>query len=261
MEQLGREGRTAMMAAHLFETYKPNFMTVHFVLTDFTQHDYGRDSLEVRQAVGAVDFGTGVIWEAVKRAGVAERTALVITGDHGFVNIHNELRPNVWLVQAGLRSAKSSLGDWKATFHTTGSSAFLHLRDPKDKATLAKVRQIIDDLPENTRKLFHLLDREALDRWQSAPEAFLALSPVEGTGISYRTGDKDLVKSRKQGDHGFLPNFEDIQTGFIGYGAGFRPGLVTKIIGLEDIAPAIAHLLGLDLKTPHGALHMGFFDR
>ena len=138
-----RETRNALIASYLLETYKPNFMTVHFILTDFSQHDHGRDHLKVRQAVANADQAVTLIWEAAQRAGIADRTSFLITGDHGFVNVHSSLAPNVWLVKAGLRTGKRQGGNWKATFHTTGASGFLMLRDPNDRETLA-----VTDLPD-----------------------------------------------------------------------------------------------------------------
>ena len=42
-------------------------------------------------------------------------------------------------------------GEWRATFHTTGAAAFLHLRDPADNAALAQVRELLDGLPRGVR--------------------------------------------------------------------------------------------------------------
>jgi len=252
-----RDIRQAQAAAHLIVTRKPNLMTIHLIKTDFTQHGQGRDGGDVRRAVGMVDTAVGLIRESLELAGIAEKTAIIVTGDHGFVDIHTTLHPNAWLIEAGLRTSAHDRGDWKATFHTTGASAFLILREPGDRATVARVREVLEQLPRSRRKLFRVVDADELASI-GAPEVPLALTPVEGISISGSPSDSDLTASGG-GNHGYLPEFEDIRTGFIGFGAGFRKGERAKLIGLEDIAPMIVHLLGLEMATPDGTLYPGLF--
>jgi len=259
-ESLVRDLRTAMAAAHILETRKPNLVMVHLFQTDFAQHDEGRESARLRRTVAMADTCVALLWEAVERAGLADRTALAITGDHGFVNVHSMLAPNHWLAEAGLRGKSRGADDWRATFHTTGSAAFLRLRDPNDQAALDQVKQLIENLPPARRALFHMLDREALARIGGPADTPLALSPVQGVKIVPWVPDEgDLVAGTRRGDHGYLPDFSEIHTGFIGYGAGFQSELRAKRISLVDIAPMVSHLLDLGMKTPDGALHPGFF--
>jgi hypothetical protein len=57
--------------------------------------------------------------------------------------------------------------------------------------------------------------------------------------------------------HGYFPDFPEIHTGFVGWGAGFRAGAVAPIIGLQDVAPIAAALLGIPFQAPDGVLPMG----
>ena len=259
-DYLNREGRTGYMASYLFETYAPNLMTVHLIGVDHFQHAEGRDGLKVRQAVVAVDYAVNQIWEAVERAGKADVTTIVVTGDHGFVDIHARLAPNVWLVEAGLMEDAPDRGDWKATFLTTGASAFLHLKDPNDFETLEQVKKMLEALPEAKKKLFRVLDREDLDEAGSASDAALALAPIPGISMSSTTNGEDLQASGG-GTHGFYPDFKEIETGFLAYGAGVKSGAVATQMGLEDIAPFVAYLLKLDFEAPDGVLYPGLVEQ
>ncbi len=261
VESLVRDLRVALGTAYLFEAFRPNLTTVHLLQTDFAQHEDGRDGPRVRQTLANADVCVGVIWEAVERAKLAERTALIITGDHGFVNINSTLAPNVWLVKAGLRGPGRDRGDWRATFHTTGASAFLILREPGDTAALDEARRVLAELPASRKRLFRVVETEELRRIGGPADAALGLTPTPGVTITSGVYDNDLSYSSRKGQHGYLPDFDRIHTGFIGYGSGFRPGLKVDMIGLEDIAPMAAHLLGLTMETPDGALHPGFFVR
>jgi hypothetical protein len=67
--------------------------------------------------------------------------------------------------------------------------------------------------------------------------------------------DKDsgeVVAPRKGGAHGYFPNFPQIETGLIMYGGGIQKGLIANPVGLEDIAPTAAKLLGVPFNAPDG---------
>lgn len=252
----GREPRAAMMAAHLIETRKPTLTAVHLIAADHYQHDDGRDGQRVRRAVAAVDTALGMILDALDRAGIAERTAVVVTGDHGFIDVHSALAPNVWLVEAGLMEARADRGDWRATFHTASASAFLILRDPGDQEAVVRVQQILAAQPESVRRLYRVMEREELDRMGASPEAALAIAPVRGINISGAATGEPL-RSARGGNHGFHPGIPDMQTGFAAIGAGINANVRVQQMGLVDVAPLIAALLGLDFEAPDGVLLPG----
>lgn len=256
VDYLRREALFASMAAYLIETYRPTLTTVHLTSVDHFTHDDGRDSGRVRSALAAADTAVRALLDATERAGIAERTAVVITGDHGFIDVHSVLAPNVWLARAGLTGAARDRGDWRATFHTNSASAFLYLRDPEDAAVEQQVRDVLASLPASERRLFRVIERQELDRLGAAPDAVLALAPI--TGISMSSSAREPLLRRGSGaTHGFHPELDQIQTGFIGTGAGFATGVVVARMGLEDIAPAIAALLELEFDAPDGTLYPG----
>jgi hypothetical protein len=193
--------------------------------------------------------------EAAQRAGIEERTAFVVTGDHGFLDIHTRVAPNVWLAGAGLMEAEEP-GAWRARFHTTTATAFLHLRDANDRAGLERVRELLEALPVGTRRLFRLLEREQLDRLGSAPEAALAL--VGSPGVEFSSTAEGPPLSATQGaTHGYLTDVPEIHTGFVAWGAGIRSGAVAPVLGLEDVASVVAELLSLPFKAPEGICPLG----
>ncbi|WP_373518620.1 hypothetical protein [Pricia sp.] len=90
---------------------------------------------------------------------------------------------------------KENRGNWKATFHTSGASAFLHLKDPKDKKTLNLVQDKLEGLQENYKKLFRVMNWEELDRIGADHNAVLALAlfmqTVVGLGIKIAAEAKE----------------------------------------------------------------------
>ncbi|GAA4310613.1 alkaline phosphatase family protein [Mucilaginibacter gynuensis] len=247
------------MVAYIIKKYKPNLLTFHIFAVDHAEHGEGRDGEHVRKAVAGADHAVNNILEALEQAGIKDSTAVIVTGDHGFANIHTAIAPNVWLAQNGLYSKTADKATWKAQFHTSGAAAFLMLKDAKDQKTLAQVKAILSALPESQKKLFRVVDRAELDRIGTDPNVALALAPVEGIAMSGSlTGD--AIKPASGGTHGFFPDFQHIQTGFIVAGAGVKKNVVLPLIGLEDIAPVAAKLLGITFNAPDGVLYPGILS-
>ena len=255
-DYLNREDRIGDMAGYVLETYKPNLITLHLIATDHFQHSEGRDGPMVYKSIAATDRAIGKIMEAAERAGILDKTTFIVTGDHGFVNIHSSLSPNIWLVNAGLMENKADRGNWKAAFHTSGASAFLHLKDKNDQESVAKVKKLLADLPDNIKKLFRVVDREELDKIGADPNAVLALAPIQGISFSGST-QGDILKPAKGGTHGYFPDFDEIETGFIAWGAGIRENVEIQEMGLVDVAAVVKYLLDLSIELPESTLYPG----
>ncbi|RZK40803.1 MAG: alkaline phosphatase family protein, partial [Hymenobacter sp.] len=239
------------IAAYLLQTYKPTLLTLHVFGVDHAEHQDGRDGEHVRRALATADWVVGNLVEALAKAGIDQETAVIVTGDHGFVDINTTLAPNVWLAQNGLYGAEK--GSWKAQFHTSGAAAFLMLKDPKDKKTVAQIRQLLAAAPADQRKLFRVVERAELDQIGADPHAALALAPALGVSMS-AARDGAVVRPGKGGTHGFFPDNQQIQTGFVGYGPGFVAGKVVPQMALQDVAPITAQLLGLPFNPSKSTL-------
>ncbi len=262
-EYFEREEIATGAAAYILETYRPNLLLAHIVVADHFQHEQGREGEKVMEALVMVDHGLNRLVRAAERAGIADRTTFVITGDHGFVDIHTILAPNVWLADNGLIKVQDGKrgSDWTAVFHIAGASAFLHTQKPNDMKAVGKVRRILDSLPSEYRKLFRILDRGELAAAGADPRVSLALDPVPGV---YLTGDpkgEALRHGRSRGAHGYFPDLPAIHTGFIAAGPGIRKGTVVPKMSLTDIAPLVAFLLDLDFEAPAGTLYPGLLER
>lgn len=255
---LNTDDNLARMAAYLIEKHKPNLITVHLVCVDHMAHGEGRLGPDVKRAVLGVDHNIGRIIEATQRAGIQDSTAYLIVGDHGFVNIHTQLAPNVWLAGAGLVSKKLQNADWKAQFFQQGGTAFLYVKN-NDVNTLKMVRALLDAVPAAQKKLYRVIERPELDKWGVDPKVSLALAAIPGVSFSNAT-DGNPVKPGNGGTHGHYPNFPEISSGFLAYGVGLAKEKIIHEMGLEDIAPIVNELLGLDMKDFDGVLYPGLLS-
>ena len=248
LSSLRMDGNLGRIAAYLVEKYRPNLLTVHLPNTDGAQHKSGREGEEVKRAVAGADHAIGEIYDAVKRAGILDKTAIIITGDHGFVTTHTSISPNLWLKQNGLYD--------KAFFFSTGGSAFLHLRDKGDKNTVTRVKDMLLGLPMSQRSMFRVITGEMLTKMETVPGVSLAISANDGFCFDNES-EGSLLREKTGGKHGYYPDFHNIYTGFIGFGAGFSSQKRITYMQMEDIPAMIAFLLKMELPDAKGVVYPG----
>ncbi|MFD2872000.1 alkaline phosphatase family protein [Mucilaginibacter ximonensis] len=250
---------TGRMAAYIFKKYKPNLMALHFACVDGAEHEYGLNADSVRLAVAANDRAIGGILQAIQQSGLKDSTTILITGDHGFSDYHQVMRPN--------RLIKNV----PATFIAAGGSCFLYRYSntkSTDEASIIKaVTDSLNYLPKDIRSLFRIVDRKELDKMGADSSALLALTAVPGTVFSGSTGAaqtvnhgpgtliqqlqyEGLIVPSTGGHHGYDPNIPEMWTGFIAAGAGIKKGGHIPEMRVVDISPLIAKLLNIDFKTP-----------
>jgi predicted AlkP superfamily pyrophosphatase or phosphodiesterase len=250
--EYGKDHNVAAIAAYVIKKDQPNLMTIHFFSVDHYEHEQGREGPLVKAAVADADSSVGIIINALKDAGIWDKTVLIVTGDHGFLDVTKSVQPNVWLAKAGLITKD----EWKAQFFSVGGSSYLYLKDKNDSKTLAQVKDILTHLSDEEKQLFRIIDRKQLDAIGGNPEVAFALSGEHGASFgNLITGE--AVKPGKGGTHGYFPDFQQIRTGFIAYGPGIKQGGVIPEMNLRDITPVIAKLLNLSLPTIEGKIPAG----
>ncbi|HEX8039068.1 MAG TPA: ectonucleotide pyrophosphatase/phosphodiesterase [Chryseosolibacter sp.] len=243
-DYLSMDENVARIAAYIIRKYAPALVTVHLPAVDHAEHADGRAGRQVRRAVAGADRGVRTIVEAIDKAGIRDRTTVIITGDHGFGDRRTMFSPNVLLAGAGLITDVST-GNWKARFYSAGGSAFLYLKDKGDATSLAQVKKILATLPDSQKKFFSVVEGRELKTAGGDPDVMLALAGRQGTAFGNAvTGE--VVKETKGGTHGYFPGFPGIETGFIVTGPGVRKGVVLPAIDMVEIAPFVARLLGVE---------------
>ncbi|HTI09597.1 MAG TPA: ectonucleotide pyrophosphatase/phosphodiesterase [Puia sp.] len=248
----GRDVNVGRIAAYVIKKDQPNLMTIHLFSVDHYEHMQGRDGDKVRAAVAGADSAIGIMMDALKEAGIWDKTVFIVTGDHGFNNVKTSVNPNIWLIRAGLITDVKK-DEWKAQFFSVGGSTYLYLKDPNDEPTLKKVRELLEGLPPEVKAFFRVIDRAQLRAIGGNPEVAFALSAENGASFgNAMTGE--AVKEGHGGTHGYFPDFREIRTGFVAFGPGIRQGGEIPLMNLRDIAPAVARLLGLSFPSAVGKI-------
>lgn len=254
-DELKMDDNIGRMAGYLIEKHRPGLTAIHFASPDHYEHQYGRDGYVVRSAVAGVDRGIKSILEAIRRAGIEDSTAIIITGDHGFENVYHSFNPNTILKSNGLMD-NIATDQWKAQFFSSGGSAFLYLKNPKDLETIQKITVILGNLPDSIKQYFKIITKEQLLKIGVDPRVSFALTGLKGTSFG-NDAQGILIRPFKavRGTHGFFPDHKEIQTGFVGYGAGFKKGILIPELNMVDICPIIVKLAGIRFPEMEGKLH------
>jgi hypothetical protein len=197
---------------------------------------------------------------SLEKAGIAARTTVFVTGDHGFYRIHSTFQPNVILREMKVLSTdpQGTITEWRAAAHRGA----IKLKDPHDRALAAQIETRFAELADGKyRGLFRLVRRQEIAALGGDPDALFIIEPVEGYAVSAATTGSFLQPAARYGDHGFLPTEPRMHTGLIAAGDGIARGAVLPLARQIDIAPTAARLLGIDMADIDGVAMVGLLAR
>ncbi|MCG8417570.1 MAG: alkaline phosphatase family protein [Proteobacteria bacterium] len=244
------------VAALVVRRWRPELLLLHVFNTDSKQHGHGRDADEVRAAFEQVDQRVGAFLQVLATQGLSDETLIVITGDHGFVDVHSVVHLNAALVRAGLIELDdyAEVVGWRAMAWPSGGSVALMLRDQADAGTRLLLEQTVDQLlAGQLAGAARKISAAELAERGGMPGAEFALFFNEG----YNTG-KNLTGPTVErldgirGAHGHDPGLARMRTGFLMAGPGVRAGAVIDELPMVDIAPTIAAWAGWRLQGVEG---------
>jgi Type I phosphodiesterase / nucleotide pyrophosphatase len=241
-------------ASAIIRDDRPHLLLLHLVQLDYFQHRGGREGAEVRPALLRVDAHLAALRRALAQAGLAERTAIIVTGDHGFQDVQRVVFPNQILADAGLRACPRAGNGWRATAHIAGGAAAVFVTPPGDAATALRAETALRSAGPDRLNIVSRRDLDALEAMPGAAFAVEAGPGFELSGGCSSTGPRLEAPALpdRQGTHGFLPSRPSMATGFVAAGAGVRSGVTLARIRLVDIAPTAARLLGVPAPPAAG---------
>ena len=93
-------------------------MIVSRLTTDSAQHRYGARSLAGDTALALADARIARLEESLGRAGIADRTTIIIGSDHGCKTYRRQINLNALFKQHGLQAGSISEGGTSVTWGT-----------------------------------------------------------------------------------------------------------------------------------------------
>jgi predicted AlkP superfamily pyrophosphatase or phosphodiesterase len=242
------------MAIFLLHTRKPDLLLVHVAGTDHEQHMHGPDSAEEFTALEHIDHDIGLIREEVRADGLAADTIFVIVSDHGFLPVTQSLNPEAVLNSLGLMGTPSHPEQWRIAAFDGGGSFGLVAHDKKDTEAMALATKTFHQLASESRwGIDRIYEGEALQATGGYANSFLAISMKAGFAVGGASSGPWLTPELKlRGMHGFAPGPVELDSSFLVFG----PGIQAQHLGrhkITDVAPTIAHILGIDMQGTAGA--------
>jgi predicted AlkP superfamily pyrophosphatase or phosphodiesterase len=244
----------AKYAEWILEKKRPALLLLHVSALDHTEHETGPFSPETIAVMEREDAAIGKLRATAERL-FPGRVIFCVASDHGFVRVDKQVSLGAAFVQVGLITLdkKEKVADWKAFPWSTGGSAAIVLKDPKDTATTEKVREVLEKMAADPANgIDRVLEGDDVHARGGFPTAsfFVGLKP--GWKNSYSLTGPIVESVKVSGTHGALNDLPELRSSFF-VGGGFVPrNKNLGVIDMRDIAPTLAHLAGLELPTADG---------
>jgi len=251
---------TTHLAVNLIKQESPQLLLVHFLDADHRQHFLGPDAEGSLHAFELIDQFIGQLRDAVRAAGLEDKTNFIIVGDHGFVPVHTGI--NVYAALGQLARGDRAMMAALRPMILGGSGAFY----AGDQASTGQVevmtKKFKDYVETRLRNLVTFIPKDELKKRGSYPGAEFALAAAPGYMLTGAKVSEVFIPSPTiKGMHGYLPELPDMATGFIASGPAFREDYTIPFIRMIDVAPTLVKLWGAELAEAEGVAVTGIYQQ
>lgn len=243
---------------HLIEKHRPNLLLFHLLTTDSAQHRYGAGSLAGNTAMALADSKVERLLDALRAAGIFDRTTVFIVADHGFKTYRHVIHPNAFLRRNGHLRDRDGKLDCDAWVIPEGGTAMVYATRRKMKPEIVRKLAAEFSKLEGVARVIAPSDFDALGYPQPESNdrmADLVLAAAEGYAFdAVHTGEPvtEVSAGSSPGAHGYLNSDPDMNASFIAWGSGIKPGVKLGTMRNLDIAPTVAKILGLQMGNVAG---------
>lgn len=235
----------------------PALLLLHLSQTEAALREFGSHAAETRAAFGRADGRIARLAACLTDGARIGASAIVVCGDHGWVDIHTELSPNALLAREGLLvpadGGSDGVASWSAIARSNGGSAFVYAQSEWDAV---RARGVLAAAASRTRA-FRVVAARALLDLGADPDAWFGLEAEPGFAFGDSARAELLRPAAIRGAGGYLPTRAAMNAGFVAWGRGLRSGIRVPRMRLTDIAPTVASLLGIELGDTDGRALVG----
>jgi predicted AlkP superfamily pyrophosphatase or phosphodiesterase len=278
------------IATYLVTHEHPDLVMMHVWAVDDAQHDHGPWSKEAKAAIENADALLGRFVATLEAQPAWQHTTLVVVSDHGFAPIDHEIRLNALFARKHLieLDAAGKTKSARVAVIASGGSAFVYVLDqaarPEIEAAVNELasgaigeRATNPELGDNPFATSH--GNVPVGRAERREGVAASAGPVIAKILGHDEvvaagGDRDaafvvvaapgysfgdartgaiIVDTPGRGTHGWPPTDPAMAASFIAVG----PNVVHRDLGqirMVDIAPTVAHWLGIELPAAGAAI-------
>jgi predicted AlkP superfamily pyrophosphatase or phosphodiesterase len=241
-------------AQWILEKKRPALLTLHLIALDHIEHDTGPFSPEAIAILERIDAAIGNVCATAEQL-APNHAYIAVVSDHGFAKTDTQLNLFPLFRQAKLFTAddKGKITNWRAMPWVNSAAAAIVLKDPADTATTKEVQQLLARLAADPANgIDRILDAYELHKRGGFPTASFFVSPKPGWKMGTTLDGPVLLKTKPGGTHGYLPDLPDLRAAFFLVGPGVPEAHALGIVDMRDVAPTLAHLVGLPLPSADG---------
>jgi predicted AlkP superfamily pyrophosphatase or phosphodiesterase len=242
------------VAVYLIGAQRPSLLMLHLIKLVYKEHVFGPYSQQAIAATEDVDRQVARVIEAVKKAGLAESSIIMVVSDYGFTRTSKDVHPGVLLAKAGLVTfdQRHQIKDWKAIAMPMDGTTYIYVKDPDDHDTQQKVINTFHSLVgQSGSGISRMFTNDQIRARGGDPRAFLALEAEDGFSMEPGYSGDYSEPSDMIGTHGFFPDRPEMSGSLLVMGPNVRRGEVAGA-RLIDIAPTVAGWFGLRLDKAEG---------
>jgi predicted AlkP superfamily pyrophosphatase or phosphodiesterase len=258
-----RDAQTAAAASKLIETRRPNLLMLRFSSFEAAELLHGQSSLESKATLEQIDGLIARIIAAIELAGLFEGSTFILLSDHCGMKAEREFRPNAvlakkkWLSFSDKKGGKNEPPEpddtWQAVAQTYGGSAAIYVRDPKDESFIKEVEALFIDLHKKPDSpIWRVITQQNAAKLGADPRAVLFLDAAPFCTMSAHISGGSTGAPEERTAFGFSPARSEMRTAILLAGRGIKTNPKFEFARLVDVAPTIARLFGLEMKTARG---------
>jgi len=246
--------RRTAFNVYLLEKKRPRFHICYFGSLDEEEHGSGPYSAETFAVLEQLDDVIGQIRAAAEKLG-GGRAVICVVSDHGFKLTDKEVNINSALREAGLieLNEQGHVKSWRAITWYGGGSAGIMLRDQKDDEARKIAGDVLNKLAaDSSSGVMKVADRAAAASMGGFPDAAYVVTIKPGYRLGSKLQGPVTAAVRAAGTHGYSPDVQDMNSSFFIVGPGIERNRDLGQIDMRDIAPTLATILGVELRSAEG---------
>lgn len=249
-------------ARDLLMKKNPDMLIVHPGGIDGYRHKYGVFHPEVTRALDYTYYWIDEIVRTLQEMGEWENTDLILTSDHGHIDVKRRLHINTLLEKLGFitRNETGKVTERKAHGITVGAAAAIYVDDGKQETYDALHKALQDCVKEGIYGISRCYTRQEADEEEHLSGDFDFFLEGDDTVMvleSFRdtifTPFEPNNPNGVRGNHGYHPD-KGPQPVMLMVGPDFKKGLQLPRRSTLDMAATICRIFGWDLPDMDGTV-------
>ena len=186
----------------------------------------------------------------------SDEATVIIISPHGTAKADQEFRPNQFLAKKGFLTfdANGKVKDWIATTYSSEGAAAIYLKDQNNEEAAKSLEAVFREIQiQNHSPISRIVTKKEVAKLGADPRAAFFIEAAPGVIFSENGGTKKSIeKITPRFVTGYLPSRSEMRGTLIVMGKGIKTKTNIEYARIVDIAPTVARLLGIELKTARG---------